>query len=323
MADDDVQVPREHLEELGQYLEDGGVYPPDADDEDDQYDGTEAPTPRGASIRRGALAKRPKKQVRSVGKSGSKILAREKQRQALELRKGGASYAAIAKGVGYSDASAARKAVVKAFAEIVQEPAEELKVIQVERLNHMLLALWPKIQTGDERAISTGLSILDRLNEHEGLGGRPGTNVTVNTGSQVMGDAILVVDGNKDDFILAAKKMAGINADGSSAALPSAANSVPTGQGVIEGTVVEDSTEDLLDGVREAAKDGKTLYDALGPEGRKAVHDLMAPPDTPDTPGSGPLSGDFPYVEGGDPLPDPPPPTKQGKTYDFGVDPDL
>lgn len=293
-------------------------------DPDPMDDGTEDPTaplvPRGASIRRGAMAKRPKKQVRSIGKSGSKILSREKQRQALELRKGGASYAAIAQAVGYNDASAARKAVIKAFGEIVQEPAEELRTIQVERLNHMLLALWPRIQQGDERSIGTGLSIMDRLNEHAGLTGRPGsTSVTVNTGAQVHGDAILVVDGNKDDFILAAKKMAGINPDGSSAA-PTPGNAqthVPTGQGVIEGTVVEDSTELVL-----PPDDGRSLAEHLGPDGIQAIHDLMAPPDTPDTPEGGTDPAVFPYVDSGTQALPPPPPPTSAKTYEFGVDPD-
>lgn len=280
----------------------------------DPEDGNEGPpVPRGKSIRQGALAKRPKKQVRSVGKSGSKILSREKQRQALELRKGGASYAAIAQAVGYNDASAARKAVVKAFGEIVQEPAEELKVIQTERLNHMLLALWPKIQQGDERSITTGLAIMDRL----GAMNPQGSNVTVNTGAQVHGDAILVVDGSKEDFILAAKRMAGIAADGSTSQAPAdGATHVPTGLKEIEGEVVETYEEmSKRDPTKQALG---SLADALGPDGVAAVKSIMAPPDE-----SGPLSDPFPYVPGEDTDVAAPTPATPAKTYEFGVDPDV
>jgi AraC-like DNA-binding protein len=198
------------------------VYPPDADEffgDDDSDDGTGVPIPRAAQVRQRALQAaaanaagtnlpQPVKKMRGGQR---KLLAQQKRKQALELRKGGATYDQIAASVGYKDASGARKAVKAAMDGITQEAAGELKVIQIERYNHMLLTLWGKVQTGDERAIGTALSIMDRLNDLERLREQ---GVTVNIDASTHENSILVIDGNKDDYIAAMKRMVGVTPDG-------------------------------------------------------------------------------------------------------------
>lgn len=59
----------------------------------------------------------------------------ERQRRALELRRDGATFGAIAAKLGFSDRGTARKAVCSALAEITSEPAAEVKKLELERLD--------------------------------------------------------------------------------------------------------------------------------------------------------------------------------------------
>lgn len=162
---------------------------------------------RGSLIRSRALARRgqatPRKRVTNT--NPDRILAREKQRRALELRKSGATYDAIARAAGYYDASAARKAVVSAMAEIVQEPAQELKTLQVERLNHMLLVTWSQVQAGDTRAIDSALRIMDKLDRLMGTEAAQKVDIQHDHSG-----AVLVIEGSRDEYLAAMKKMAGV-----------------------------------------------------------------------------------------------------------------
>lgn len=239
-------------------------YPPDEEEDSDGYG--PVPVPRAQAIRKSVLARQTKPakiKGKSVSKGGGRILAKEKQRKALEMRKAGMPYQVIAEQLGYSDQSGARKAVLKAFGDIVQEPALEVRTLQVERLNHMLLTLWGKVQQGDERAIDTSLRVMDKLDRLMGTEAAQSIDVNVHqTG------AILVIDGSKDDFIRAAKQMAGLTGDGSN--VPQTAIAPPSG--VIDGTVVDELPYVPVDG---------SLADALGPEGIETIHNIMAPPDPP------------------------------------------
>lgn len=232
------------------FTDDDG-YPPDEDDGDGP--GTNVPTPRGQHTRRVMQAKKPQsspaKRV-TRGKKASRILAQEKRRKALELRKAGATYAQIAEAVGYSQPTGARKAVLKAFGEVIQEPVTELKTIQIERLNHMLMVLWPKVQAGDTVAINTSLNVMNKIDALMGTEAARQIEVKNDT-------AILVVDGNKESYLAALKKMAGagVQPDGTNAptavqtptpqALPSPpSHRYPPGMGspedIIDAELVED-----------------------------------------------------------------------------------
>lgn len=91
--------------------------------------------------------------------SKRRIEAAERQRKALELKKMGQSYEAIAIACGYAGRSGAYKAVAAALAEITREPAEDVLKLELERLDRVLLAVWERARDGDLAAIDRVLRI--------------------------------------------------------------------------------------------------------------------------------------------------------------------
>ena len=86
----------------------------------------------------------------------------EKQRQALELRKAGATFEQIARQLGYANAGGAYKIVQAALRDTVQQPADEVRQLELERLDAMLRALWPAAIQGKWLAVDRCLLIMDR-----------------------------------------------------------------------------------------------------------------------------------------------------------------
>jgi DNA-binding CsgD family transcriptional regulator len=99
------------------------------------------------------------------------VLAREREREALELRKTGMTREGIAEAMGLS-VSGAFGAVSRALARLVTECTEganELRRLEVERLDHMLAAISPAIDEGDLAAIDRALRIQERRAKLLGL----------------------------------------------------------------------------------------------------------------------------------------------------------
>lgn len=175
------------------------------------FPSTGTPVPRSAAIR-GKSLNAPKTKgtkAKGVKRNSNRILVKERQRRALEARKMGATYQKIAEALGYSDAGAARKAVLKAYDEIIQEDTEELRTLQLERLNDMLTRIWNRVAAGDDSAIRTALSIMDRMDAIKGTLSPQKVDQTVTTTG-----GIIVIDGDKDDYVAAMRKMAGVDRDG-------------------------------------------------------------------------------------------------------------
>jgi len=93
----------------------------------------------------------------------------ERWAKALDARKLGATYAVIAKQLGYADPSGAWQAVQDALQRTLQESADDLRRIEIERLDQWLLSLGKKIQAGDPRSIDTALKIQERRSRYLGL----------------------------------------------------------------------------------------------------------------------------------------------------------
>ena len=91
-----------------------------------------------------------------------RVQAHTRHLQALELRKAGATYQAIADQLGYANARGAHKAVASALKATLREPADEVRDLEVARLDAMLLPLWRRVQQGDERAVDRALKIMER-----------------------------------------------------------------------------------------------------------------------------------------------------------------
>jgi len=99
----------------------------------------------------------------------NRALATERQRQALELHKAGVGYQAIADRLGYAGPSGAYKAVNAALQKTLQEPADELRTRELERLDRMHAALWPKAVSGHLRSVDRVLAIMARRSRLLGL----------------------------------------------------------------------------------------------------------------------------------------------------------
>jgi len=95
--------------------------------------------------------------------------AAEKQAQALELRKAGMTFQDIADKLGYADHKGAHKAVMTALRKTIQEPADELRKLELERLDVMLKSLWPFVLKGSPRHVEQALKVMDRRASYLGL----------------------------------------------------------------------------------------------------------------------------------------------------------
>ena len=105
--------------------------------------------------------------AQSVSKAGA--IAAERQRQALDLRRAGATYEQIARTLGYRSFSGARKAVQSGLKTSLREPADELRQLMADRLDTALRAIWPQVVAGDYDAIATMLKIETRRAKLFGL----------------------------------------------------------------------------------------------------------------------------------------------------------
>ena len=100
---------------------------------------------------------------------GVTAATRDKQRRAVELRLGGATYEVIAKAVGYAAASGARYAVDAGLKIAIIEPAQEVLNMELHRLDKLLFGLWPTAVRGDVTSIDRVLKIMDRRAKYLGL----------------------------------------------------------------------------------------------------------------------------------------------------------
>jgi len=74
----------------------------------------------------------------------------------------GATYAAIAQAVGYTNKQGAEWAVRRALQKTIQEPADQMRQLDLHRLDQMLLAVWGRAKGGNLDCIDMVLKILAR-----------------------------------------------------------------------------------------------------------------------------------------------------------------
>lgn len=98
--------------------------------------------------------------------SAAPINAKEKQLRAMELRNQGYRWDEIAERVGYKSGKAAANAVRKLRSKHTLEAVTDYRAMQIDRCHRMLVALNPRIEAGNEQAISTALRVLDKLDKY-------------------------------------------------------------------------------------------------------------------------------------------------------------
>jgi hypothetical protein len=82
--------------------------------------------------------------------------------RAVELVRQGKSYDAVARAVGFANRGTAHRVVTKALAERLVDGIDDLRDVEVARLDALQAALWPRVERGDTRAVNTVLRIIDR-----------------------------------------------------------------------------------------------------------------------------------------------------------------
>ncbi len=130
--------------------------------------------------------------------SQRRLTARERERKAMELRLAGATYAQIAQALGISQAGA-HKAVMRALKRLnekLNEQAEQVRRLELERLDRMLLALWPQAQKGNHGAVDRILRIMERRARLLGLDAPKSVDVT--SGGEPLQIILDWGDGNAD-----------------------------------------------------------------------------------------------------------------------------
>lgn len=108
---------------------------------------------------------------RKTGKAA--LVAEERRRVAVAMRRDGHTLAEIAEAVGYASRGAAQKAIVTALKDARREDTNALFELELERMDKWLERLKPKIEAGDTGAISTALRVSERRCKLLGLDREP------------------------------------------------------------------------------------------------------------------------------------------------------
>lgn len=100
-----------------------------------------------------------------------RLLARERDRQALELRLEGLTFSAIGAhlGVTWQAAQQAVQRSLNATKSVIAERADELRAIEAERLEKITEVLWPRVLEGELRAIDRVLRARESFRRLTGL----------------------------------------------------------------------------------------------------------------------------------------------------------
>lgn len=94
----------------------------------------------------------------------------DKERRVVELRRAGATFDEIANATGYATAQGAYLAYHRALKRtLVDAGTEDIRQLELDRLDKMQKAIWAKVMQGDTAAIHTALKILDRRARYLGL----------------------------------------------------------------------------------------------------------------------------------------------------------
>ena len=104
-----------------------------------------------------------------MSSTSQQIKAVDKHAQALRMRQAGASYEDIARVLGYRSASGAHNAIKSAMKKCLQEPADELRLLELSRLDEALKAIWGDVKKGSLFAIDRFLKISERRSRLLGL----------------------------------------------------------------------------------------------------------------------------------------------------------
>lgn len=130
-----------------------------------------------------------------------KVAAHERRLKCLELRIAGKSLREIARETGYGSVSGVHKAIAAALLDTLREPAEDVRALELERLDAMWRKVWQRIERGDLAAVDRGLRIQDRRAKLLGLDAPTKQEVTGKDGEALQGPSVMVMlpDNGRND----------------------------------------------------------------------------------------------------------------------------
>jgi hypothetical protein len=84
------------------------------------------------------------------------------ERKAMELRRAGVTYEGIAERLGYQTRNGAHRAVARALARNPAADVAGVRELETDRLDRLLVAVWPTAMKGDAKAVDQVLKIAER-----------------------------------------------------------------------------------------------------------------------------------------------------------------
>ena len=114
-----------------------------------------------------------------------KVEGQEHHKLVMQQRRQGLSWREIGEANGYTMQRACRVGQ-RAFQQLVNDAnsaTEEVRKVEVERLDGMLQALWPKAEDGDEKTVDRVLKLMERRAKLLGLDAPQGHDLTSSDGS--------------------------------------------------------------------------------------------------------------------------------------------
>lgn len=138
---------------------------------------------------------------------------KEKTRKALQLRQDGATYREIATAMQWKSASTAQARVKKALEEILLEPAKELIMMDMQRLDEFQKRLTNAMRNGDISVIPTLMSV---MRERRALmGWTPESwSEEQRKGQGIQNNGVMVIQGGSENFIAGMMRAVGIDPNG-------------------------------------------------------------------------------------------------------------
>jgi hypothetical protein len=133
-----------------------------------------------------------------------------KRKQALQLRLAGASYRQIADTLGYADGNPGDvwRIVQEELKEVTREPAENVRMMEMERLDLLQMTHWPAARQGDYQATAMVLRIMEMRARYYGLSA-PAPSVVMNqTLNQFSSEGVLVIEGETKQAYIAGLRAA-------------------------------------------------------------------------------------------------------------------
>lgn len=104
-----------------------------------------------------------------TGRHRNRALAAERRRRAVELALRGTTYEQIAAALGYANRGTVYRIVKNALADREVESIDELRRVEVDRLDAIQRSVWDRALGGDREALKIVLAVIDRRCRIQGL----------------------------------------------------------------------------------------------------------------------------------------------------------